>query len=259
MASKSFSEEDFSCPVCYNIYKDPVFLSCTHSICKTCVQQFWETKGSRECPICRRRCSKEIYPVNRILKNLCESFQQREENSQREPFCSLHRSELKLFCEDDKQLVCVVCRDSKLHKNHNFSPISEAALERKDELKIKLQPLQKKLDNFKQVKTTSDETAQHIRVQAQHTERQIKEEFEKLHQFLRDEEAARLAVLREEEEQKSQMMKEKIEKMSREISSLSDTIRAIEEEMGADDITFLQVGSKLHVNDEMKKRKIQTY
>ena len=80
-----------------------------------------------------------------------------------------------------------------------------------------------------------------IQTQTQHTEKQIKEEFEKLHQFLRDEEAARIAALREEEEQKSQMMKEKIEKMSREISSLSDTIRAIEEEMGADDITFLQV------------------
>src|SRR4029434_1738635 len=77
--------------------------------------------------------------------------------------------------------------------------------------------------------------------QTLNTEKQIKEEFEKLHQFLRDEEAARIAALWEEEEQKSQMMKEKIEKMSREISSLSDTIRAIEEEMGADDITFLQV------------------
>ena len=42
-------------------------------------------------------------------------------------------------------------------------------------------------------------------------------------------------------------MKEKIEKMSREISSLSDTIRAIEEEMGADDITFLQVGPMLYL------------
>ena len=80
-----------------------------------------------------------------------------------------------------------------------------------------------------------------FQTQAQHTEKMIKEEFEKLHQFLRDEEAARTVTLREEEEQKGQMMKEKIEKMSREISSLSDTIRAIEEEMGADDITFLQV------------------
>src|SRR4029434_9339319 len=80
-----------------------------------------------------------------------------------------------------------------------------------------------------------------IQTQAQNTERKIKEEFEKLHQFLRDEEAARTAALREEEEQKSQMINEKNEKMSREISSLSDTIRVIEEKMGADDVTFLQV------------------
>ena len=33
-----------------------------------------------------------------------------------------------------------------------------------EELKIKLQHLQKKLDHFKQVKTTSDGTAQHIKV-----------------------------------------------------------------------------------------------
>ncbi|KAL2080926.1 hypothetical protein ACEWY4_022779 [Coilia grayii] len=238
MASRSFSEEDFSCPVCYDIYTDPVILTCTHSICTDCLKRFWHTKGFRECPVCRRRCSKIFYPINLVLKNLCETF--RQEGSQREPLCRLHRSELKLYCEDDKRLVCLVCRDSKLHRNHKFSPIYEAAQERKEELKIKLQPLQNKLDDFKQVKITCDTNAQHIQVQAQHTERQIKQEFEQLHQFLRDEEAARIAALREEEEQKSQMMKEKIEKMSREISSLSDTIRAINEQMGADDVTFLQ-------------------
>ena len=86
-----------------------------------------------------------------------------------------------------------------------------------------------------------------IQTQALNTEKQIKEEFEKVHQFLQDEEAARIAALREEEEQKSQIMKEKIETVSREISSLSNTIRAIEEEMGADDITFLQVGPMLYL------------
>ena len=86
-----------------------------------------------------------------------------------------------------------------------------------------------------------------FQTQAQNTERKMKEEFEKLHQFLQDEEAARLAALREEEELKSQLMKKKIEKMSREISSLSDTIRSIEKEMKADDITFLQVGPMLYL------------
>ncbi|XP_076119175.1 E3 ubiquitin-protein ligase TRIM35-like [Alosa pseudoharengus] len=243
MASESFSEEDFTCPVCCDVFKDPVVLSCSHSICKVCLQQVWGTKGSRECPVCRRRSSKEHPPRNLHLKNLCETYlQQRSQraSSGSEVLCSLHSEKLKLFCLDDKQPVCVVCRDSKKHTGHKFHPVDEAALDRKEELKIKLQLLQKKLKTFEVTKVTCDQTATHIKTQALNTERQIKEEFEKLHRFLRDEEAARIAALREEEEQKSQMMKEKIEKMSREISSLSDTIRAIEEEMGADDVTFLQ-------------------
>ncbi|XP_063068980.1 uncharacterized protein LOC134460530 [Engraulis encrasicolus] len=243
MASTSFSEEDFSCPVCCDIFKDPVLLTCSHSICKVCLQKFWEIKGSRECPVCRRRSSKMNPPLNLHLKNLCETFLQ--ERSQRasagsEVLCSLHSEKLKLFCLEDKQPVCVVCRDSKLHRGHTFSPVDEAALDNKENLKIKLEPLKKKLKTFEEVKLTFDQTATHIKTQVQDTERQIKQEFENLHQFLRDEEAARIAALREEEEQKSKMVKEKIDNLNREISSCSDTIRAIEEEMNAENVTFLQ-------------------
>lgn len=65
----------------------------------------------------------------------------------------------------------------------------------------------------------------------------------KLRQSLCNEEAARKKALKEEEEQKSQMLRKKIEKMSRELSSLSATITAIEEEMNAEDALFLQVWS----------------
>ncbi|KAL7881262.1 hypothetical protein AOLI_G00081100 [Acnodon oligacanthus] len=243
MASKSFSEEDLSCPVCCEIFKDPAILHCSHSVCKDCLQQFWETKGSRECPVCRRRSSMDEPPRNLALKNLCESFLQ--ERSQRssaasENICSFHNEKLRLFCLDDLQPVCLVCRDSKIHTNHKFLPLQEAAVDYKEELRTALKPLKEKLKIFTEIKRNLDRTAEHIKTQAQHTERQIKEEFEKLHKFLRDEEAARISALREEEEQKSQRMKEKIANMSREISALSDTIRAVEEEMGAEDASFLQ-------------------
>ncbi|XP_062391100.1 E3 ubiquitin-protein ligase TRIM35-like [Sardina pilchardus] len=237
MASR-FSEEDFSCPVCRDIFKDPVLLLCSHSFCQMCLQQFWEIKGVRECPVCRKRSSQENLPLNLHLRNLCETFQR--DRSRKEPFCSLHHSELKLFCKNDKQLLCLVCRDSKLHKKHNFSPISEATLDFKDDLRIKMRLLQKKLTDYKQVKRSCDQTAEYIKVKFSDTERQIKEDFQRLHQFLRDDEAARIAALREEEKQKSQMMKEKIEKMNREIASLSDSIRFVHEKMGADDVLFLQ-------------------
>ncbi|XP_026766809.3 zinc-binding protein A33 [Pangasianodon hypophthalmus] len=241
MASK-FSEEDLSCPVCYEIFKDPVVLRCSHSVCKVCLQQFWATKGSRECPICRRKSSMTEPPRNLALKNLCETFLQdrSQRSSVSETVCSLHSEKLKLFCLDDQQPVCLVCRDSRKHTNHKFCPIDEALTDCKEGLKTALKPLQEKLKTFKDCKLNWSHTAEHIKIQAQHTERRIKETFEKLHQFLRDEEAARIAELREEEEQKSQMMKEKIEKLSRDIASLSATIRAVEEEMRAEDISFLQ-------------------
>ncbi|KAL7881263.1 hypothetical protein AOLI_G00081110, partial [Acnodon oligacanthus] len=213
MASKFFSEEDLSCPVCCEIFKDPVLLHCSHSVCEDCLQQFWETKGSRECPVCRRRSSIDQPPTNLALKNLCESFLQ--ERSQRssaasENICSFHNEKLRLFCLDDLQPVCLVCRDSKIHTNHKFLPLQEAAVDYKEELRTALKPLKEKLKIFTEIKRNLDRTAEHIKTQAQHTERQIKEEFEKLHKFLRDEEAARISALREEEEQKSQRMKEKI-------------------------------------------------
>uniref|UniRef100_A0AAR2KIL2 Zinc-binding protein A33-like n=1 Tax=Pygocentrus nattereri TaxID=42514 RepID=A0AAR2KIL2_PYGNA len=236
-ARNPLSEEELSCPVCCDIFRDPVVLSCSHSVCKTCLQKFWETKESQECPVCRSS-SKDSPPINLALKNLCESFL--ESRSQRssagsEGLCVLHNEKLKLFCLDDQQPVCVVCQTSKKHKSHDFCPVDEA-----DKLKSALEPLHENLRVLEEAKRDYDQTAAHIKTQAQHTERQIKEEFEKLHQFLRDEEAARIAALKEEEEQKGQMMRRKIEEMNGEISALSDTIRNIEKEMEAEDVLFLQ-------------------
>uniref|UniRef100_A0AAR2K200 Uncharacterized protein n=1 Tax=Pygocentrus nattereri TaxID=42514 RepID=A0AAR2K200_PYGNA len=242
-ARNPLSEEELSCPVCCDIFRDPVVLSCSHSVCKTCLQKFWETKESRECPVCRTRSSKDPPPCNLVLKNLCEFFL--ESRSQRssagsEGLCVLHNEKLKLFCLDDQQPVCLVCQTSKKHRNHKFCPVDEVVTEFKDKLKSALEPLQKNLRVLEEAKRDYDQTAAHIKTQAQHTERQIKEEFEKLHQFLRDEEAARIAALKEEEKQKSQMMRRKIEEMNGEISALSDTIRNIEKEMEAEDVLFLQ-------------------
>uniref|UniRef100_A0A8C8CCR8 Zinc-binding protein A33-like n=1 Tax=Oncorhynchus tshawytscha TaxID=74940 RepID=A0A8C8CCR8_ONCTS len=244
MASKaSLSEDDFSCPVCCDIFNDPVVLLCSHSFCKACLEEYWKQKTSWECPVCRKKSSMEFPPCNLVLKNLCEAYL--HDRSQRasagpEVLCSQHSEKLKLFCLEDKQPICLVCQTSKKHKSHDCCPIDEAVLDHKEELKTALEPLQEKMKVFREVKLICDQTANHIKSQAQHTERLIKMGFKKFHQFLYHEESARIAELKEEEEQKSQMMKKKIEKMSREISSLSDTIRAIEEELGAEDISFLQ-------------------
>ncbi|XP_034460781.1 nuclear factor 7, brain-like [Hippoglossus hippoglossus] len=237
MASRS--EEDLCCPVCHDVFRDPVLLSCSHSFCKDCVKSWWEDKEVKECPLCKRRSSMFEPPCNLALKNLCETFLQERDQSSSHALCSLHSEKLRLFCLDHQQPVCLVCRDSEKHSDHRFRPIDEAAPQHKKQLQETLEPLKEKLQCFERVKVECEQTAEHIKVQAGLTETQIKEQFKKLHQFLEEEEEARMAALREEEEQKSQMMKEKIESLSRDITALSDTIRTTEDELRAEDVSFL--------------------
>ncbi|XP_036007425.1 nuclear factor 7, brain-like [Fundulus heteroclitus] len=232
-------EEDLCCPVCQDVFKDPVILSCSHSFCKECLNNWWREKAAQECPVCKRRSSKINPPCNLALKNLCETFLQQRDQRASEDLCSLHSEKLKLFCLDHQQPVCLVCRDSEKHTNHRIRPMDEAAQQHKKNLQETLEPLKENLELRKKVLEEFDQTAEHMKVQARHTERLIKEQFKKLHQFLAEEEEARLAALREEEEQKSGMMKEKMEALSREIAALSDTVRATEEELRAEDVSFL--------------------
>ncbi|XP_034433380.1 nuclear factor 7, brain-like [Hippoglossus hippoglossus] len=232
-------EEDLCCPVCHDVFRDPVLLSCSHSFCKDCVKSWWKDKEVKECPFCKRRSSRSEPPCNLALKNLCETFLQERDQSSSHALCSLHSEKLTLFCLDHQQPVCLICRDSEKHTEHRFRPIDEAAPQQKKQLQETLEPLKKKLQCFERVKVECEQTVEHIKVQAGLTETQIKEQFKKLHQFLEEEEEARMAALREEEEQKSRMMKKKIEALSRDITALSDTIRTTEDELRAEDVSFL--------------------
>ncbi|XP_060934105.1 zinc-binding protein A33-like [Limanda limanda] len=232
-------EEDLCCPVCQDVFRDPVVLLCSHSFCKDCVKSWWKDKEVKECPLCKKRHSMIEPPVNLVLKNLCEAFLQERDQSSSHALCRQHSEKLRLFCLDHQQPVCVICRDSEKHTNHRIRPIDEAAQQHKKQLQETLEPLKKKLQSFERVKVEFKQTAKHIKVQAGLTEKQIKEQFKKLHQFLEEEEEARLAALREEEEQKSRMMKEKIKSLSRDITTLSDTIRTTEDELRAEDVPFL--------------------
>uniref|UniRef100_A0A3B3W1E1 Tripartite motif-containing protein 35-like n=2 Tax=Poecilia latipinna TaxID=48699 RepID=A0A3B3W1E1_9TELE len=210
-----------------------------HSFCNECLKSWWTEKPERECPICKRRSSRSDPPCNRVLKNLCETFLQQRDQIISEDLCSLHSEKLNLFCLDHQQPVCLVCRDSDLHTEHRFRAIDEAAQQHRKKVQETLEPLKEKLELRKKVKNKFDQTAEHLKVQARHTERQIVEQFKKLHQFLAEEEEARLAALREEAKQKRGMMKEKMEALSREIAALSDTVRATEAELRAADVSFL--------------------
>lgn len=122
---RSLSEEDLTCPVCFDIFVDPVILSCSHTLCKACMQTLC-IKQSNQCPICRRKSLTNPSSSNLALKNLCEGYIQ-ERDFEASELCSTHREKLKLFCQEDRVPMCLVCWTSRDHKQHECCPIEEAA------------------------------------------------------------------------------------------------------------------------------------
>ncbi|XP_059192597.1 nuclear factor 7, brain-like [Centropristis striata] len=247
MAERALLESFLSCHVCSETFRDPVSLSCNHSFCSSCLQKFWEQTENINCPICKRKSSKDYPLVNFSLKELADSFAGRQKSGSSETekeekklkeVCSKHPEETKLFCKDEDRAVCPVCEFS-LHQSHKVVPIEQAVSDLKDQLKSDLQSLQDKRDKYKQVEKTYNEVSQHSKKQLLSTERQIRAEFNKLHQFLREEEESRLAALREEEEQKGKTISREMKRIQEQISSLSDSISAVEEELQKHNVPFL--------------------
>ncbi|XP_067312778.1 E3 ubiquitin-protein ligase TRIM39 [Pseudorasbora parva] len=249
--SKSPLEDELSCPVCCEIFTDPVVLKCSHSFCRFCLHQFWSRKAAkRECPVCRRKSSLTEPTVSLALKNVCDAILQEQKRqagsaaangtSKPEALCAVHGEGLKLFCQHDEEVLCCVCQTSKKHLGHSVCPLEEAANDLKEEMRQIVIPLKKSLRRLYEAKQEHDDITVHIKNQRQQTEKQIHEEFAELQQFLLKEEAARIAALAEEEEAKKQTVKKQTDKISRDILTFSQAVMAIENEIASDDSLFLQ-------------------
>ncbi|XP_044186796.1 nuclear factor 7, brain-like [Thunnus albacares] len=246
MAERALFEGYLSCHVCSETFSDPVSLTCNHSFCSSCLQKFWEQAKNKNCPICKRKSSKDYPSINLSLKDLADSFAKRQNNSpetekekeKEEVVCHKHPEVPYWFCEDEQRVVCPVC-DFLLHHGHKVVPVEQAVSDLKDQLKSDLKSLQDKMDKYKQVEKTYNEMVEHSKKQLLSTEKQIRAEFNKLHQFLKEEEESRLAALREEEEQKGKTISREMKRIQEQISSLSDSISAVEEDLQKHNVSFL--------------------
>uniref|UniRef100_A0A3P8U1F0 Tripartite motif containing 35-14 n=1 Tax=Amphiprion percula TaxID=161767 RepID=A0A3P8U1F0_AMPPE len=257
MAVRSLTEVELTCPICCDIFREPVVLKCSHSFCASCLQQYWGPHGrNRDCPLCRTQSLDDPVP-SLTLRNLCESYLNEGEGPEEaaaaaaavgemycDPgeMCPVHGEKLKLYCLLEQEPICVVCHTSRKHKQHDCCPVSEAVVDvkvnsgRNNDVFLLWEKMK---DAFDKMKKNYEDTVVHIQAQARFVERRTREEFEKLHSFLQAEEEAKMDALRREEEQKSGEMKQKIEEMERNISSVSASIRVLEEEVSSEGISVL--------------------
>ncbi|XP_069093398.1 E3 ubiquitin-protein ligase TRIM39-like isoform X2 [Pleurodeles waltl] len=142
-----------TCSICLELFTDPVSIECGHSFCRSCITQCWEKPDTDHCcPQCRTVCQGVHLRPNWELRNIVEMFRLTlsPEKSQDEHLCPKHQQRLQLFCEEDHTLLCVICRESKEHREHTVCPIEEAAEEYKENYKNQTEKITSTFELLKQ-------------------------------------------------------------------------------------------------------------
>ncbi|XP_030209470.1 tripartite motif-containing protein 16-like [Gadus morhua] len=156
-ANTSWTEENFLCSICLDVFSSPVTTPCGHNFCRTCITKFWDEQVKYKCPVCNK-----LFPTRPDLRaevpcDVCTGTQQKAVKSclvclvsfcqthlephQRvaglkkhrlvEPMdrledrmCKKHNQLLELFCQTEQVCVCLLCTVTD-HKSHPVVPLEE--------------------------------------------------------------------------------------------------------------------------------------
>ncbi|XP_055974802.1 tripartite motif-containing protein 75-like [Sorex fumeus] len=230
-------QEDLICPVCLNYLTDPVTINCGHNFCNSCIRVLWENRQNTFlCPVCRYpheernhfRANPQMERLVDLVK--CLHISRNEETRQKEAnMCGKHNLALKLFCEDDQELVCVICSFSDAHKNHSVRSIGEAASYHRQKLSLYIQTLKKQITESQILLFTLEKYQLELKEQVGKLKSRLTSDFEFVHLLVKRVQMATYSRLEEEDSDFQQKFKINIAEISDHISTMKSLRKELAE------------------------------
>ncbi|XP_039680089.1 E3 ubiquitin-protein ligase TRIM39-like isoform X2 [Perca fluviatilis] len=107
-ASCRLSEVQFLCPICLDVFTDPVTTSCGHNFCKNCITENWNTNDQYLCPMCKKVFdTKPELLINTFISGMVAQFRQSAQQK-----ASSSSSEQQV--SKPGEVPCDVCTGTKL-------------------------------------------------------------------------------------------------------------------------------------------------
>ncbi|XP_043942121.1 zinc-binding protein A33-like [Protopterus annectens] len=255
--------QELNCPVCLELFKDPVILECGHSFCKTCIDKTWNSAKNISCPECREEFSSRKYTVSIHLSNQSERarlIQQEQKEEITEPeqrsksqdsdlkkrranqHCVEHKKQLELFCEEDQIVVCPLCVPN--HYGHHFKSLEEAVNMYHAKLKVASVSLESSLKDLQELQKEQEQKVSSIKEQALSLEQHIRSEFNKLHMFLQDKEHQLIQQLKGEEAGILTELEINVKKIEEKSAIVHQEISDIQLKMQEKDLVLCLIGIK---------------
>ncbi|XP_076016499.1 E3 ubiquitin-protein ligase TRIM21-like [Genypterus blacodes] len=127
-ASCLLSEDQFRCPICLDVFTDPVTTPCGHNYCKICISQHWSSNVQCVCPLCTEVFyTRPELKVNTFISQMAADFR---ESAQNEASSRSEETEVECdFCSGTKVKAiksCLKC-EASYYQTH-LEPHLTAAL-----------------------------------------------------------------------------------------------------------------------------------
>ncbi|XP_067865819.1 nuclear factor 7, brain-like [Heterodontus francisci] len=253
-AHVSFTEE-LLCPICLEVFVDPVILRCGHNFCRRCVQEYWNCQASGLCcPECREEAGHRPLRSNRVVQQMSE-----EARTLAGLYCEQHGHRLKLFCDTDLQLICVSCRDGPSHREHQASPVQEAAQFYKEKLQAEIASVRDRSAAFTRFLSSEQDKISTVKKSSEVLLSHVKEQFAQMHGFLNDREESLTRELAEHESSVLNLIRENLQKAQDGLSSLDIQLtKLIKQQTQGEDIEFLKEVSWLRPDDIQMPSEVST-
>ncbi|XP_041637145.1 E3 ubiquitin-protein ligase TRIM39-like [Cheilinus undulatus] len=102
-----FSEEQFLCSICLDVFTDPVSIPCGHNFCKQCITHHWDVNEPSQCPLCAKVYKRrpELH-VNTFIAEMAAQFRQSTVKKTSRVFVQRSSSSVAVLCD--------VCTDTKV-------------------------------------------------------------------------------------------------------------------------------------------------
>ena len=138
MAAKEVKKAttNLSCPVCYQVFKNPKYLPCYHSYCEECLEKM--VKQSKiTCPECRQEATVPAGGVTVLANNFLinrlvdELILKRKVDGEEEVRCENCDEDdpVVAFCPDCSVFLCHLCNEAhkraKVSRGHGIVPLTE--------------------------------------------------------------------------------------------------------------------------------------
>uniref|UniRef100_A0A6I8NI14 Tripartite motif containing 7 n=1 Tax=Ornithorhynchus anatinus TaxID=9258 RepID=A0A6I8NI14_ORNAN len=227
-------DEEVTCPVCLGYLNDPVTVDCGHVFCRACATGVCERRGPRSgpgpvCPLCQVRIRREnfrpAWQVASLVRNIQRGRQRLASVASATAGegpgpvwdlqggkprlaaapaaagegtggrCLVHGEKLHFRCEDDGQLLCVVCRESREHRSHEVTVIEEAAQTYRKGILHQVQLIKKEREEIVSSRSAREKKIRAMLDLTEAERRKVVSEFEQMRRFLEERERLLLARL----------------------------------------------------------------